>query len=328
MTAEVKDRYWEIPRGPLWVAPPVLAGTIALAATGALDWPIRAAVVAGAAAAGSWVGAYIAARLPSWNRARRERLTDRVRAEFRAQSEMLESDFDRATEALEDLRQAVVAKSYPDYLLRAGAVDQVQALLTKDFSVVFGDMPSVVSELGRAAEALVREVEEDPLGASVYEPSILERIEGMKARAAAGNILDCYRASKDLEEMLGHLSRRNRPFDLSVSVRRLKDEWQACRDHFLADPRHEAVWREIQEKDERLEEERRHNEAMEEAAGARAEAARQQVALDAERNRLLRQQRNAERAIAVGTAATTYYTRKGANAARETAKRSGRSSGV
>lgn len=318
--------FWNIPPALSWLGMPLLGAVAATAATSTMDLPIPPIAGLAAAVLGLLLGRRIAGRIPQWNDTRHKAFVASSRKEFHEEFKATSKKFEQLAAHVEQLRQAVNAKSYKLYVPRLKTAEQCRGFRDADVEVFYEYTPSVLTGLSDELDHIIRDVESDPRAVTAYAPHLLDKVWQLKGRAAVGNILDCYHLARELDEMFERIADRSSPFDFSPRIQQLREEVQECRDTFLSDPRRERVWREIQYKDERLKEQRRHNKAMEEAAEAEAEAARQTAALDEERNDLLRQQRDAQRVTAAGTVATALYTRKTANAARELADRTRESS--
>jgi hypothetical protein len=333
--AKVQSRYWNLPRNLPWILFPILGGVTFLTTFDELRFPLPILATAAAALSGLLIARWLATKIPTWNQSRRENIRKRAQDEFIGQFRALENEFQGVVAEVERFRKVVKGKSYRLYVERARAAERCMRFPPAKVDLFFDEMPGAVAELRDSMEVLVNEVEGDPAAVTAYQPDLISRVNSFGKRVAAGNVIDCYRASRELEELLDALEKRHSPFAFTEIISQLREQVQQCRDEILSDPKREAVWRDIQYKDEALREQRRHNRAMEEAAEEEAEAARDQAeaALEQvtlarirneqqdEQNELLRKQVSAQQVTAVGTAATAFYTRKGANATREIADR-------
>jgi len=325
----VRKRYWSVPRGLPWIVVPLLAIGIVFATVDKPNLLIDILCAVPAAICSIFVARIIAARIPAWNQARLENVETRAREEFQRSFETVQKEFQKVIAELHHFSGAISSASYRVYVERAQAAQRaITSFSRHQLDEFFNDTPHVVISGHEFLRELIREVESDPSAINAYQPDLLDQIEHLEGRVAAGNILDSYYACRSLHELFAALNDRDSPFDFARTLALLKERAQQCRDQILSDPARESVWREIQYKEEELQETYRYHQAMEAAAEAEAEAARElveasreQVTLAEERNELLREQRNAQRAMAVGTAATAWYTRKTAKAVREIADR-------
>jgi hypothetical protein len=339
VATRVREKYWAFPPLLCWLVFPLLCGVIAAVIATNLDFPIPVwvglpiAVWVGTAAAiaGLLLGGFFARRVPAWNRARSKRIAAEASTEFRTRFQALTKGLESIAADVVHFRKAVNAKLYQNYVERAKVTSRLSKFAkADDLDLFFDSVPISVSELMESVEELILEVESDPEAVTAYEPDLFDRIEYLGRRAAAGNVVDCYQAVKELEPILDGLKRRDVPFNLGTAAKRLKDQVQECRDQILSDSHRESVWMDLQVQDEV----KRHHEAMERAAKAQAkaaealaeaaeaqaealeaqaEAARKQAVSVQEQNEILRKQLAAQRANAVGTAANALYTRKLAN---------------
>ena len=331
ITDKVHSRYWHMPQGLPWIGVPLLGIVTYVATADKFRSLIPIYLTAAAVVIAVMIAYPLTTKIPNWNRTRRADVETRARAEFNERYTSFKREYEAAIATIQRFRDAVDTRSYNLYVERARAANPRKLLDSRHAEGLFDSTPTVITKLQESMEILVQEVESDPCAVGAYRPDLLTRIESLENRAAAGNILDTYRATKDIEEILTELEERGSPFDFAMTASLLRERVQQCRDEILADPNRETVWRDIEHKDLALNEKRRHNRAMEEAAEAEAEAAREQaqaareqVALAQERNerlreqnKLLREQRNAQIVTAAGTTATALYTRKAANALRD-----------
>jgi hypothetical protein len=324
----VRKRYWSVPRGLPWIVVPLL-GIATFATVDEPNFLIDILCVLPAAICGIFIARLVAARIPAWNEARREDVETRAREEFQRSFETLQKEFRKVIAQIHQFSDAISSASYRVYVERAQAAQRaITSFSHRQLDSFFDDTPHVVLSCHEFLQELIHEVELDPSAITAYQPDLLDQIEHLERRVAAGNVLDSYYACRNLRELFAALNDRDSPFNFAQTLTLLEERAQQCRDQMLSDPARESVWREIQYKDEELQETYRHHQVMEAAAEAEAEAAREQaeasreqVTLAEERNELLREQRNAQRAVAVGAAATAWYTRKTANAVREIADR-------
>ena len=339
--AESVCNRWFVPRSLPWALVPLLGGVAFLATVDEWDYPIPIISAVAAALVGLLIARLLTARIPTWNQGRRENIQRRAREEFNSRFQSFKKEFSGVVAEVEQFQRAINAKSYWLYVERARAAQRYKRLLQHgtqpaQFDSFFDEMPNALSELQETVKSLLHEVEADPSAVTAYQPDLLNRVSSFENRMAAGNILDSYRASRELEDLFDALENRDSPFNFVEVISRLREHVYQCRDKILSDPSREAVWRDIQHKDETLRETIRTNkkreeadEAVAEAARDQAKSARQQVKLHEqhnehirEQNELLRQQKNAQLATAAAAVGTLVYTRKAANATREMADRS------
>ncbi len=321
VTARVRERCRALPPQLCWIIVPIAAGIVGLVAASELRRPIPFYVGGGAVILGVVLGGALARNVPEWNATRRARHIATARQEFHDRFATFAHTCERMEDRVRLLKEAVAAKSYGLYLKRAKALEPWQSDVRKNLTRFYDNLPDGPFDLAESGQHVIAAIESDPNAVAAYEPRLFEKIERLRLRAVALNTIDCYRASREIEPLLAHLASRSKPFNFAPIVRRLQEQVQEYRDYLLADPGRARLWSELLDKDERLDEDRRHNEAMEEAAEARAEAAREQTRLASERNDILRQQRNAQGVSAAGTVATAYYTRRSARAAERIARK-------
>lgn len=332
VTSRVDEGYRKLPVEIAWVVFPLAGALIAGFCASSFALPIPFLLAAVGLIAGILLAARLVREMPAQEVVRLERFREAARKDFHQQFAKFLHEYDGFSQAVDEFALVTRSKSYRLYVKHANAALRKKPS-RKDWTLFYREIPQGVSELVELLFQSVAAVEMDSSAVTAYAPHLLERIAYLQKRAEVGNILDCYRAATDLETLLNELRGRHEPFDFADTVSSLSEQVQSVRDQFLADPRREALWREIQHRDEQLRERRRHNEAIEEAAEAEAEAAqraaeaevRQANAAD-EENVLRRQQRNADYVVAAASTATAVYARKTAKATEELARQGRRPS--
>ena len=340
IATQLQQGYRSLPRGIAWVIVPLAPAVAYLVVADDARFPTPVDIAVASALLGLAVALLLYSWIPRWNERRREAIRVRATYEFRNKFEAANRDLAKMVASVDTLGNTVVARHYSLYVDRATATACCDEFTLKYLPVLFDELPPVVVSLQQSRDALFRDVEADPAAVTVYEPEVLDLLSHFEARCAAGNLLDAYHACQEVSALLAELEERQSPFDFARVIRQLKQRVQRCRDDVLADPRSEAVWRDIEHKDKILRERQRNNQALEnearqqteavqaaaewaqvqaEAAERQAEAEERQADSAEESNQILRKQATALQATAVGTAVTAWQTGKTAKATKRIA---------
>jgi hypothetical protein len=227
-----------------------------------------------------------------------------------------------------DFEITVGSRSYSKYEgIAKSLLDDLKRLHTEAEPLFVAD-PQCLSELEVQVRELIARVESDPGSVTAYESDILKQLTFLKARAAAGDVSAWFWAADQFDQILDRIRCRTSPFNFVDEIDALNNQAHLVRDQVVSDPGRQAILLKLEHDDAELKELRRHHEAMEEQAEAKADAARDlaeeakvQTELKREHNKILKTHTNPLRVAAGAGVYTAYQTEKLAKAAQETNER-------